>query len=149
MALQIQQATIHDIEELAEIFNLYRVYYEQQTDVEGAKDFLFQRFEHTESIIFIAKEDNGKITGFTQLYPIFSSVSMQRMYILNDLFVREEHRGRGIGQQLLNAAKAYAVAAKAKGLQLETTPENTGAQKLYERFGFKKDTEFFHYFLKV
>ena len=68
---------------------------------------------------------------------------------MNDLFVREEHRGQGIGQGLLDAAKSFAIATKAKGLQLETMCDKRSAQKLYERYGFKKDDEFFQYFLKV
>jgi len=82
------------------------------------------------------------------LYPSFSSVSMQRTFILNDLFVISEARGQGVGEALLNEAKAFAISENAKGLTLETEVTNP-AQKLYERLDWLKDTEVFHYTWKV
>ena len=83
--------------------------------------------------------------GFTQLYPTFSSVSMQRFYILNDLYVLPTLRGQGIGESLLNAAKDLAKANNWKGLALETAVDNP-AQKLYERLGWERSDDFYHYF---
>ncbi|MDF2958823.1 MAG: hypothetical protein K0S39_558 [Paenibacillus sp.] len=90
-----------------------------------------------------------RITGFTQLYPVFSSISMKRSLILNDLFVKEEYRKQGIAQLLLDEAKNYAKQMNAKGLELCTAIDNERARRLYERNGFVQDQEFFHYFLSV
>jgi len=95
-------------------------------------------------VIFIALDEEGKGLGFTQLYPSFSSVSMQRVYILNDLFVSQSARGKGIGEALLQRAKEFAIETSSKGLTLETAIDNP-AQHLYERLDWKKDTEVFHY----
>lgn len=149
-AYGVKLATIEDLHELAEIFNLYRVFYGQDSNVEHASRFLFERFEHRESVVFIARDhDTKEIAGFTQLYPSFSSISMERTYILNDLFVRSEHRKQGIGQLLLEAAENYAQQMNAKGLELSTAIDNEQAQRLYERNGFERDEEYFHYFLRV
>ncbi|MCY7487740.1 GNAT family N-acetyltransferase [Paenibacillus alvei] len=147
---EVKQATIEDLPELVDIFNQYRVFYRQESNVEQAQRFLFERFEHRESIIFIVKESGSNVIGgFTQLYPSFSSISLERLFILNDLFVREEYRKQGFGQLLLDAAKTYAQQMNAKGLELSTEIDNFQAQRLYEGNGYEKDEVKYHYFLRV
>lgn len=144
------QSTIEDLDELSKIFNEYRIFYGQQSNVEKAHEFLFERFEHRESIIFVIKDTSkNMISGFTQLYPVFSSISLERSLILNDLFVLEEYRKQGLGQLLLEEARRYAIQIKAKGIELSTAIKNLQAQRLYERNRYVKDQEFFHYFLSV
>ncbi len=142
--MRIITATLDNLEEVTTLFNAYRVFYEQKSDMEGARNFLKERIEQSESIIFLAYLDE-KAVGFTQLYPMFSSVSMQRMLVLNDLFVDSSVRGKGVGAAILNHAKAFAKANNLKGLALETAEDNP-AQKLYERLGWKRDTGYYHYF---
>jgi len=146
--VRIVQATINELEELAAIFDQYRVFYKQESNVAEARSFLFDKFEHRESVIFLAKTDE-RIVGFTQLYPSFSSISMQRSWILNDLFVASDYRQHGIGRLLLHKAKEHAVATRAKGLALSTAMDNHVAQSLYESLGYQKDDQFYHYYLKV
>ena len=110
----------------------------------GARIFLQRRVEKNESVIFMAIEEEIAV-GFVQLYPTFSSVTMEKFYILNDLFVTTTHRKKGIGGRLLIQAQKFAVDFKLKGLALETAKDNP-AQKLYERLGWDKDTDFYHYF---
>lgn len=140
----IIQATSAQIPQIAPLFDQYRVFYGQASDMQGAIHFLEQRFSKGESVVFLAHY-NKKPVGFTQLYTSFSSVSMQPQYILNDLFVSYDYRGRGIGEALLNQAKAYCRASKYKGILLETAVDNP-AQQLYEKLGWIKDTACFHYF---
>lgn len=149
-SLHITQANIQDLDDLAILFNQYRLFYGQENNLEGAHQFLFERFEHMESVIFVAREDkaNGKTIGFAQLYPVFSSVSMQRSWILNDLFVNEANRGQGVGRKLLDAVTDYAISTHAKGIALTTAITNLNAQKLYEKNGFVKDEQFYHYYKK-
>lgn len=132
------------IEALTSLFDAYRIFYKQPSDLDKAKEFLRQRMKKEESIIFLALDDSGRAIGFTQLFPSFSSVTMQRVYILNDLYVEAEFRGKGIGEALLDHAKKFAIQEGSKGLTLETATNNP-AQKLYERLGWKKDTDVFHY----
>ena len=143
--MKIIKATINHLTELTKLFDGYRVFYKQESNLEGAEKFLKERLENDESIILIALDGNDKGLGFTQLYPTFSSVSMQRFYILNDLYVLPTLRGQGIGESLLNAAKDLARAYNWKGLALETATDNP-AQKLYERLGWEKSDDFYHYF---
>jgi ribosomal protein S18 acetylase RimI-like enzyme len=148
--LKVTQATIENLDELASLFNEYRVFYGQESDLDGAKQFLFERTRSLESIIFLVFNiDEQRAIGFTQLYPSFSSVSMKRTWILNDLYVIEQYRKQGVAKLLLDAAKTYAIKTKAKGLGLSTAIDNHIAQRLYEKNGYKKDTEYYHYFFNV
>lgn len=150
MSFFVKQATIENLDEIAVLFNEYRIFYKQDSDLNGAIKFLYDRFEHMESIIFIAIErETNNIIGFTQLYPKFSSVSMKRLYLLNDLYVSEKYRKNGIGKLLLEAAKSYAIITKSKGIELAALIENKNAQRLYENNGYKKIEDHFHYFMNI
>lgn len=147
---EIKQATIYDLDDITPIFDQYRVFYKQESDLDGAKQFLFEKLEHRESVIFMAKDlDDGQVVGFTQLYPIFSSISMQRAWILNDLYVIEGIRSQGVARGLMNQARDYAIATRAKGIQLSTALDNVRAQKLYESLNYERDVEYYHYYLTL
>ena len=146
--MKILHASKAHITLLAPLFNGYRVFYKQPSDIERAQQFLTERFLRKDSTIFMAVSEEGNAMGFTQLYPSFSSVSTQRTYILNDLYVSEAHRKKGVGEALMNHAKRFAISEGAKGITLETATDNP-AQKLYERLGWTKDTEVFHYTWEV
>jgi len=137
--MEIINARIDDLDSLAEMFDLYRQFYRQPANITGAKSFLRDRMNGNESIIFISKEKEI-YTGFVQCYPIFSSVSIKRMWLLNDLFVREEFRGKGISKLLIDRCKQLAKETGAKGLMLETDKTNHIGNKLYPKEGFVLNT---------
>lgn len=146
--MEIYQATMDDLQGVSDLFNLYRMFYQQKSDLEGAKTYIKKRIERKDSIIFVVK-DKQKYVGFTQLYPTFSSISMKRAWILNDLYVDQEFRKQGIGEMLFQKAKDYATETGAKSISLSTAPDNYSAQRLYEKYGFKKDSQFLHYELSL
>ncbi|WP_235425127.1 GNAT family N-acetyltransferase [Heyndrickxia ginsengihumi] len=139
--IHIRQANLKDIEEIAVLFNHYRMFYDQPSNVQAAKKFMKERLEYEDSIIYIAVY-KGRAVGLMQLYPTFSSISVKRAYILNDLYVVEEARGKGIGQQLMEKAIQFSKDKDASYITLTTAVTNTTAKRLYERNGFKKETEF-------
>jgi ribosomal protein S18 acetylase RimI-like enzyme len=141
----IQKATINDLDSLAELFDLYRVFYEQNSDLEAARMFLKERITNEESVVFIALDGDSPV-GFVQLYPCFSSVSMKQSWVLNDLYVKEQVRGKGAGEKLIHSAIHFAKATGAKGVSLETGKGNTRAQRLYEKIGFEREANYFYYF---
>ncbi len=146
--MEIYQATMEELEDTARLFNLYRMFYNQQSNLEAAKEYIRERIESRDSVIFVVK-DNEKFIGFTQLYPTFSSISMKRAWILNDLYVDQEARKQGVGELLLNKARDFAIETGAKSLSLSTAPDNLFAQRLYGKNGYEKDTEFYHYELDL
>jgi ribosomal protein S18 acetylase RimI-like enzyme len=153
MSLEIVTASFDHLPLLAPLFDAYRVFYDQPSDVEAARAFLHERFTLGESIVFIAMletEAGTRAVGFTQLYPMFSSVSLRRLWILNDLYVEPDVRGQRVGERLIERAVQLARQSGAKGIQLETAHTNTSGQKLYERMGFEReDLEYRTYFLKT
>jgi ribosomal protein S18 acetylase RimI-like enzyme len=149
MSIEVVTASFDHLPELAKLFDAYRVFYGQPSDVEAARAFLHERFTLGESIVFMAMLEDRAV-GFTQLYPMFSSVSLRRMWILNDLYVEADVRGQRVGERLIERAVQLAKESGAKGIQLETAHTNTSGQRLYERLGFQReDLEYRTYFLPV
>ena len=142
--LQVIEITSEKVGLIAPLFDAYRQFYGQAPDLESARRFLSERFQRGEAVIFAVIEGENAL-GFTQLYPSFSSVSMKSIWILNDLFVTEKARRRGIGARLLKAAVDHAQRTGAVRLVLSTGVENVTAQALYEQEAWQKDTAFFHY----
>jgi GNAT superfamily N-acetyltransferase len=136
------------ISQLAILFDQYRVFYGQPSDVERTTEFIKERLENEDSVIITAIDDE-QMAGFTQLYPSFSSVSMKPIWILNDLFVIESFRRKNVAKQLMEAAKEHAIKTGAIRIALATQFSNSPAQKLYGAMGYKKDDTFYHYNLSV
>lgn len=145
---RVEQATPRDVELIAPLFDQYRVFYGQDSDVGAALRFLKERLESGEAAVFMAVTGEGgerRAGGFAQLYPSFSSVTVQRLWILNDLFVVAGERGQGLGTLLLKEVREFAGITGAKGVTLTTMGNNTGAQRLYEGQGYVRDNEFYTY----
>ncbi|MHA6531089.1 GNAT family N-acetyltransferase [Paenibacillus sp. BAC0078] len=144
----LEQAGCGDVELVAPLFDEYRVYYGQVSDLETARRFLKERLENKESVLFMTVTGEGssrRAEGFAQLYPSFSSVTAERLWILNDLFVAAEQRGHGLGSLLLEGVRNFALSTGSKGVTLTTMTHNTEAQRLYEANGYIRDDEFYTY----
>lgn len=145
--IEIIQASLEHVEVLTPLFDDYRKFYKQPSDLESARRFLSKRLANKESVIFLASNaENG--VGFVQLYPSFSSIALKPLWILNDLYVLPETRRQGVGKALLDRARQHASETGAKGLVLETAIDNP-AQNLYEQMGYKRDHEFYRYYLNL
>jgi ribosomal protein S18 acetylase RimI-like enzyme len=145
----VRRATLADLDLLAPMFDAYRQFYQQTPDLGVAREFLRERLEHDQSVIFLALRQDGSAVGFTQLHPSFSSASARRIFILNDLFVDPAARRSGVGQRLLNAAAEVARGAGAIRLTLSTAHTNATAQSLYEAQGWRRDEVFRSYHLPL
>ena len=147
-SITIRQAVLADLDAVVTLFDGYRQFYGQASDEAAAKAFLQARFEHGQSVVLLA-ESKGQAVGFTQLYPSFSSVSMARVFVLNDLFVVPTARRMGVGEALLNAAADHARQLGAVRLSLTTNVQNLPAQSLYESMGWERDQKFYAYHLAL
>lgn len=144
----VRQAVLADLELLVPLLDQYRQFYQRPSDPAAARAFLLDRFNHGESVLFIA-QDGATVLGFTQLYPSFSSLSLMRTFVFNDLFVAEAGRRRGVGKALIEAAASYARSLGARFLSLSTARDNEQAQALYEASGWKRDETFCTYTLML
>ena len=148
MSENVKRANKNDANMIGEVFNLYRVFYKQDSNVEIAQKYIAERLRNNESVIFFA-EDNGKCIGFTQLYPTFDSVNVRQKIVLYDLFVKEEYRRKGFAKLLMNAARDYASQNKFGSIELSTNRANLPGQTLYESLGYIRDSEFYTYDLEI
>ena len=149
MSFSIRQASLVDLDLLVPLFDGYRQFYGKPSDLQRARDFLGARLAHHESLILLACDGQGEGLGFTQLYPVFSSVRAVRTYLLNDLFVSEPARRCGVAAALLRAAAEQARALGAASLSLSTALDNAPAQALYESLGWQRDAQFCEYGLTL
>lgn len=138
MTTTIRRATLDDLDRVAPLFDAYRQFYGQTADLARARDFLRERMERHQSVVILAELD-GEILGFTQLYPMYSSVQTAPIFILNDLFVVERVRRCGVGRLLLDSASVAAAAAGGARLMLETAQDNDAARALYRAAGWQED----------
>jgi len=148
--MKILRATEQNIDDVSRLFDRYRQFYECEPDLTLARQFISDRINNEESIIFIAVGNDQEVQGFVQLYPSFCSVEARKIMILYDLFVDSAFRKSGIGEALMNAATDYARDAGASRLDLLTAITNGPGQALYEKLGYKKVLEdFYAYSLSV
>jgi ribosomal protein S18 acetylase RimI-like enzyme len=151
MTIEIKRITPTESDFVVELFDKYRVFYKQPSDIELAKNFIQARLDNNESVIFIATVNDANKTvpvGFVQLYPKFSSGRALKIWILNDLYVEPQYRKQRIGESLIKTSLKYAKEDGAKHVELSTAVDNYTAQSLYESIGFKRNdpsTDFLNY----
>lgn len=138
MTISISRAGPADLDALAALFDAYRQFYGQASDIALARQWLRERLRFGESTVLVARRD-GAMVGFVQLYPMFSSVRTAKTWILNDLYVDAGARRRGVARRLLDAAAAFAREDGAAGISLETTQDNAAARALYRAAGWRED----------
>jgi ribosomal protein S18 acetylase RimI-like enzyme len=142
--LSVRQATIDDLPAAVDLFRGYLRFYEQDHGLDAVQRFLQERLTAGDSIIYLALDDETPI-GLAQVYPTFSSLSLGRSWVLNDLFVDPASRRTGAGRALLRLVSAEAARAGAVDVLLETAEDNHRAQGLYEAEGFTAETGYRHY----
>ncbi len=145
MTITIQQTT--DPNDIIELFNSYRQFYNQPSDKETCKTYLQDRIKNDEIIIFFAKKD-GKPAGFVNIYKTFSSVSLKPVWTFNDLFVCQIFRRHGIANKLMAFTIQKAKENNIAHMQLETAQNNKISQTLYEQTGWEIN-EFLSYYLPI
>lgn len=149
--IEIKRIDQNEADLVVGLFNQYRIFYGKLSDLGMAKAFIDARLESSESVIFVALEEN-KPVAFTQLYPKYSSVRLVKNWILNDLFVDPEYRKKGIGEALIKTVMDFGRGQGSTFVQLETAVDNFTAQSLYEQIGFVKqgpDEEFLLYKIEI
>lgn len=140
MTFSVVQATIRDLDVVAGLFDAYRQFYGQQADLDCSRRFLCERFQLQESSVLLARGEQGEGLGFTQLYPLFSSVRAMRVWLLNDLFVAPQARRLGVGAALLRSAAERGRELGVRRLMLWTAVDNAPAQALYASLGWERES---------
>lgn len=138
--MKIRETRSWDIDQLTDLFDSYRVFYRKESDRAAARKYLLERIENGDSKIYVCENEDSNLTGFVQLYPLFSSTRMKKLWLLNDLFVDPKYRGQGVSVKLIDRAKELVKETNAHGMFLETEKTNEIGNTLYPRAGFTKNT---------
>lgn len=149
--MRIIKATLEHLDLLTPLFVTYREFYGEPALLDASRTFLEKRLRREESVIYLALsvDDDQKLLGFCQLYPSFSSLSLKRVWILNDIYVAENARRQLVADHLIRTAKKMARQTQAIRMRASTSSNNQVAQKVYESIGFREDTQFRNYVLPV
>lgn len=142
--MKIKYLSMETIEDASCLFNAYREFYKQESDLEGAREFLKDRIQKQQSTIMLAYI-NSSAVGFVQLYPTFSSIAMKKAYILNDLYVAKKARRSGVAQALIDECYNFCQSQGAAYITLETSTDNITAQSLYKKMGLENDPSTLHF----
>ena len=146
--MEIKKASVSDLHQLVPLFDAFRQCYDKESDLTASTNYLAERLKREESLVYIAV-DNQEIIGFAQLYPTFSSISLKKYWMLNDLYVSPTYRKQGIAKLLINRTKQMAKDTDSMGIIIETRITNNSANHLYDSVGFQKDGEHLYYFLEA
>ena len=146
--MEVREAKLLDLDSLSALFHTYRqlsVSLNGASTIQESRNWLEERLANNEATFLIAIKDSD-LCGFATLYQGFSSISLKKYWVLNDLYVLDSARGLGIGSKLLEAVDSYVITTNAKGVELETSVNNISAQSLYERLGYIENTQYKSYF---
>ncbi|MEZ8826009.1 GNAT family N-acetyltransferase [Vibrio amylolyticus] len=151
--MNYKQITTLELNDLTELFEQYMAFYQQPSNPKRFREYLSQRLESNEATVYIAYDSDsdpiGKPVGFVLNYHSFSSLSLGKVIVLNDLFVVPSARGKGVARGLINCAIDLAKQTEAVCVDLGTAKDNLTAQSLYEKIGFVKDTKYYSYSLSI
>ena len=149
MKIKIIKAEQKHSKEVGILFDLYRQFYKYESNLIESTNYIKDRINNNESIIFIAISDANEAIGFVQLYETFGSLDLGKIIILYDLYVKEDHRKNNIGRKLMIKSHEYAKKINAKRIQLSTAIDNYIGQSLYESLGYVKDDDFYTYDFEI
>ncbi|EMP4115387.1 GNAT family N-acetyltransferase [Vibrio parahaemolyticus] len=149
--MKFREAKIEDLEQLSKLFHSYRqlsVSLDNSAPESESADWIESRLKDGSGVFLLATADE-QVLGFATLYQGFSSVSLNKYWVLNDLYVSKSARGLGLGRALMEYTETYAKSTNAKGIELETSLDNVVAQSLYEDLGYLENTQYKRYFKKA
>ena len=149
MGFKIIEAESSHIEQVGKLFDLYRQFYEYDSNIIESTNYIKDRINNKESKIFIAINNDNEAIGFVQLYETFGSLDLGKIIILYDLYVEKGHRRNKVGKQLMLRSHEYAKKINAKRIQLSTATDNFIGQSLYESLGYVKDIDFYTYDFEI
>ncbi len=138
-----------DVPSVGELFHAYRRFYEIDSQPRDCVEFISQRAVHRDSVIFVACRPGGTPMAFVQMYPLFSEVTLKRIWLLNDLYVNESERKNGVARRLMERCTAFVRESGGSEITLATAPTNLAAQSLYQKLGYVKNEQFWVYNLLV
>ena len=121
-----------ELDQLLPLIAGYQTFYGSEPDTDRNRTF-FSRFVHPSEVgLLLGAWVDGSLVGFATLYWFYSSTKAADSVLMNDLFVQQGIRGKGIGRALIQRALDEARRRGAAHLEWFTAPDNATAQRLYD-----------------
>jgi diamine N-acetyltransferase len=147
MTVDIRLATDADCEALGELYEaLAGLHREHLPDrfqrPEGplrTEEFLLGRL-HDPKVVFLVAAEAGVLVGYVQAALMeaaaLPTIRPRRYVYVNEIVVRSEHQGRGIGRRLMADVEKWAAAQGVASIELGTYEFNQAAIEFYEHLGY-------------
>lgn len=130
------------LDQLVPVIEEYRQYCGAQPSPGKTRSFLLDLYSQKKAVTFLAiDEPSNNVMGFINLFPSYSTLSLQKIWILNDLGVAKKYRGNGVAKALIQKALSMAKDSGADRVELKTQKTNISAQQLYASLRFTIDEE--------
>jgi GNAT superfamily N-acetyltransferase len=146
----IKRVETADVDELLVLMRAYCDFYEVSPPDEDLLEIASALIADpvNEGVQLIARDSTGRAVGFATVYWTWSTTSACRIGVMNDLFVAEDARGRGIAERLIEACRAECSARGVRQLTWQTALDNVRAQTVYDRVGGNRE-QWLDYWLPV
>jgi GNAT superfamily N-acetyltransferase len=146
---EIAPIHVEEFEQLLPLIAAYQRFYEvEEIDEERNRTFFRRFLGPSQDGLLLGARSEGRLVGYACLYWHFSSLEACESVLMNDLFVAEEARGKGVGRALIEATAEVARERGVPFVEWSTAPDNETAQRLYDSTGAGR-TEWFSYELRV
>ena len=130
--VEVRPIQPQELEEVLPLIAGYQTFYRAEPDVERNRQFFSRFLQPSDEGLLLGAWVDGRLAGFATLYWFFSSTKAADSVLMNDLFVREDVRGSGIGRALIQGALDEARRRGAAHLEWFTAPDNLKGQRLYD-----------------
>jgi len=140
---EVRPLTVDELEEALPLIAGYQRFYGVESPDDNRNRTFFRRFiAPSEEGLLLGAWNGAELAGFATLYWTFSSTLAADVVLMNDLFVRSDARGSGVGRALIQASVEVAKARGAPHVEWLTAIDNRVAQALYERVGAERSAWF-------
>jgi len=137
------------MDQFVTVVDEYRNFCGFNVSPEATKAFFETLHKEKKATTFIAVSKEDDVMGFVNLYPSYSTLSLRKIWILNDLGVSSKYRRLGVAQALIKKSIEFAKASDAIRIELKTEKTNCNAQTLYSQMGFQADQNNIYYRVPV
>ncbi|MGW6603115.1 N-acetyltransferase family protein [Streptomyces sp. NPDC055036] len=137
--MKIEAATEADISVLSRMLGEVEAYY-GGANIPGDPEQIRAAIlgPNPAATVLIARDDDGQVLGFASYSRLFPAAGADVSLYMKELFVREQHRRRGVGGHLMDAVQAVATAAECSRLEWTADADNPTALAFYEARGARQ-----------